>query len=114
MVVQGGSVKAIVLGPRVVHTFSTGAGGSLYTARAVTGADADCQEGTRRDSGYPVSIVADRRATLGVAEGEIACLAATGPSEFELLWHARSGGRPDAPTVFVLANGARQSAVVRY
>ena len=114
MLVPGGSVKAIVLGPKVVHTFSTGAGGNLYTARAVTGSDADCQEGARRDAGYPVSIVANRRATLGVAEGEIACLATTGPSEFELLWHARSGDRTGAPANFMLANGVRQPTVVRY
>src|SRR5712671_4167037 len=70
VLVQGPSVKAVVVGPVAIHAYSEFAGGALYTARAVTGTDADCRAG-----------------------------AAEGGRSFELLWHTQKDAPVAAPTM---------------
>lgn len=88
MVVPGTSVKAIVLGPKVIHAFASNSGAGLYTVPASDHADRDCAAALRSDAREPIPMARDRRVVFSVAAGEIACLATSGKRDFELLWHA--------------------------
>ena len=94
MVVRGRTVKAIALGPRVIHAFAGQAGGGLFIAPAITGSDSDCEAASLDEARRPVRMVADQRAVLTLENGEVACLATSNPRPFELLWHATGEGRP--------------------
>jgi hypothetical protein len=43
LIVHGPSVKAVVVGPTAIRAYSGFAGGSVYTAPAISGTDGDCQ-----------------------------------------------------------------------
>jgi hypothetical protein len=86
-----------VVGPTVIHAYSAFAGGALFTARSVTGTDADCQGATAQGarSGLP----ADSIVSFTVAAGQVACLATTTVRSFELLWHAQKDAPVAAPVM---------------
>ena len=96
---RGAGAKVVAAGPIALHAYSQFAGGSLYTAPAVTGTDRDCQA----SSGTATPVQADRISTFAVGEGQVACLATTTKGSFELLWHAVSQPAP----VVVLAKAGR-------
>jgi hypothetical protein len=85
--------KMVVVGPIALHAYSQSAGGSLYTAPAVTGTDRDCQGSV---SATPVQ--ADRIATFTVGVGQVACLKTPAKASFELLWHSISQPVPSVVT----------------
>ena len=82
---RGTVAKVVAVGPIALHAYSQFAGGSLYTAPAVTGTDRDCQ-----GSASATPLLADRIATFAVGEGQVTCLETTTTGSFELLWHAVS------------------------
>jgi hypothetical protein len=96
---RGAGAKVVVAGPIALHAYSQFAGGSLYTAPAVTGTDRDC----KRSSGGSTMVKADRISSFAVPAGQVVCLETTNKGSFELLWHAV--GQP-APVV-VLAKAGR-------
>jgi hypothetical protein len=96
---RGPVAKVVAAGPIALHAYSQFAGGSLYTAPAVTGTDRDCQG----SSAATTPVQADRVATFAVGEGQVACLETTTKGSFELLWHAVSQPVP----VVVLAKAGR-------
>ncbi len=83
---RGPVAKVVAVGPVAFHAYSEFAGGSLYTAPAVTGTDRDC----KGSSASRTPVQADRIATFAVGEGQVACLSTTTKGSFELLWHAVS------------------------
>ncbi len=95
---RGPVAKVVAAGPIALHAYSQFAGGSLYTAPAVTGTDRDCQGPS---AGTPLE--ADRVATFVVGSGQVACLETTTKGSFELLWHAVS----EPATVVVMAKAGR-------
>ena len=97
VLVQGPSVKAVVVGPVAIHAYSEFAGGALYTARAVTGTDADCQAGAAE--GARTGLRADSVVSFTVGAGQVACLATTTSRSFELLWHSQKNTPVAAPTM---------------
>jgi hypothetical protein len=82
---RGLVTKVVAVGPIALHAYSQFAGGSLYTAPAVTGTDPDCQ-----GSASATSLGADRITAFAVGGGQVACLKTTTKGSFELLWHAVS------------------------
>ena len=94
IVARGRSVKAIAVGPRVIHAFAGQAGGDLFIAPALTGSDLDCEVSSTDDARHPVRIVPDRSTVLNLDSGEVGCLATSDARPFELLWHATGEGRP--------------------
>ena len=84
VVTKGPAAKVVAVGPMTIHAYSGFPGGSLYTARAVTGTDRDCQV----PAAGAARVDAERITTFVVAEGQVACLATTTKGSFELLWHA--------------------------
>jgi hypothetical protein len=97
---RGPAAKVVAAGPVELHAYSQTAGGSLYTAPAVTGTDRDCQAAA--GSATPVRV--DQIAAFTVAEGQVACVASAGKGSFELIWHAVE--RP-APGPMMLAKAGR-------
>jgi hypothetical protein len=97
VLVQGPSVKAVVMGPVAIHAYSEFLGGALYTARAVTGTDADCQAGAAE--GARTGLLADRVVNFTVGAGQVACLATTTSRSFELMWHVQKAAPAAAPTM---------------
>jgi hypothetical protein len=91
---RGHVAKVVAVGPIALHAYSPFAGGSLYSAPAVSGTDRDCQGSA---SGTPVQ--ADHIATFTVGEGQVACLKTTTTGSFELLWHAISQPVPAAVVI---------------
>jgi hypothetical protein len=97
VLVQGPSIKAVVVGPVAIHAYSEFSGGALYTARAVTGTDADCQAGVA--DGARTGLRADTVVNFTVSAGHIACLATTTTRSFELMWHAQKDAPAAVPTM---------------
>jgi hypothetical protein len=101
VLVDGPSVKAVVVGPMAFHAYSGYSGGALYIAPAVTGTDADCQvKEAERDT---TDLQADVVVTFSVPAGQVACLVTN--RKLEVLWHARKDGPSptvtDAPTTMM-------------
>ncbi len=96
---HGASATQVVAGPSAIHAYSGFSGGSLFTARMVSGTDADCQ--APAPSPERSELPADRVIDFEVGSGYVACLATTTPRGFELLWHERRGR--SAPTTIALA-----------
>ena len=88
--VQGHSVKAVTVGPAVVHGYSGFSGGSLFVAPVAAGTDADCAAALANAGARPMPLAADRVAHLSVGAGQVACLVTDTTRPFELLWHAFS------------------------
>jgi hypothetical protein len=86
MVMQPDSVRAFAEGPAVVHAFSMDGGGRIFVAPATTGTDADCASASAASK---TEVVVDRRNTVTVAPGQVACVVASARHNYELLWHAR-------------------------
>jgi hypothetical protein len=83
--VRGPSVRALTVGPMVLHAFSGFPGGALYAAPAVTGTN----QGERIDEALSHGkVAADRSVVLNLNTGEVACLVTQNHGSFELLWHA--------------------------
>jgi len=102
VIVRGPSVKAVVVGPADIHAYAAYAGGAIYTTRAVSGGDADCQAaGVGR-----TRLEADRVHVMRVEAGQVACLATETQGSFELLWHGHD--QKDAPVA--VAAGASRTA----
>jgi hypothetical protein len=98
--VTGAAVKTVVVGPVAIHAYSAFSGGALYTVKAVSGTDADCQgkaEGARTELG------ADKVIHFSVGAGQVACLATSTTRSFELLWHAQKDSSAPAPSPMYLA-----------
>jgi hypothetical protein len=84
---RGPAAKVVAVGPIALHAYSEFAGGTLFSAPAVTGTDRDCalalasqQAGAR--------IPADKITSFTVPQGQVVCLATATKGSFELLWHA--------------------------
>jgi hypothetical protein len=86
--VKDAAVKTVVVGPVAIHAYSAFSGGSLYTVKAVSGTDADCQG---KAEGNRAELRADSVVNFIVGAGQVACLATSTPRSFELLWHAQKG-----------------------
>jgi hypothetical protein len=87
--VRGPSVRALTVGPVVLHAFSAFPGGALYAAPALTGTDQDCNQRERIDEALTHGkVAADRRVVLNLNTGEVACFVTQNHGSFELLWHA--------------------------
>ncbi len=100
VLVQGPSIKTVVVGPVAIHAYSAFSGGALYTVKAVSGTDADCHgkaEGTRAE------LRADSTVNFTVGAGQVACLATSTTRSFELLWHAQKDAPVPAPAGTLLA-----------
>jgi hypothetical protein len=94
VVLDGPSVKAVVVGPSTIHAYSAYEGGSIFTAPVVSGTDSDCRVG----AGGRVSLLPrDRIAAFEVGAGRVACLASARQGSFELLWH--TSREPGSSTV---------------
>src|SRR5437773_2573708 len=79
----GRSVRALRAGPAVIHAYSGFRGGGIYVVPVVEGTDADCaaQKPAGGSTG-PAPLEADRRMTVHVAAGALACLATDTPRRF--------------------------------
>ena len=86
--VQGHSVKAVTVGPAIVHSYSGFSGGALFVARMAAGTDADCATALANPAVQPMPLAADSVAYLSVGVGQVACLVTDTQRPFELLWHA--------------------------
>jgi hypothetical protein len=86
--VTGHAVKAVTVGPVLVHGYSGFSGGAMFVARAVAGTDADCAAALANHAVRPTPLVADRMAYVPVGAGQVACLVTDTQRPFELLWHA--------------------------
>jgi hypothetical protein len=94
VVVSGDSVKAFATGPAVVHAFSEDRGGTVYTAPATTGTDADCVRAGVADRDHARELQVDERNVVEVPTDQVACVATKSDRRFELLWHAERGVMP--------------------
>ena len=93
-------VRAVTVGPMVLHAFSGFPGGALYAAPAVTGTDQDCNQRERIDEALARNkVAADRRVVLSLNAGEVACLVTENHGSFELLWHATVVAPPSGARV---------------
>jgi hypothetical protein len=101
VVLDGPSVKAVVVGPSTIHAYSAYEGGSIYTAPVVSGTDSDCREHAGRVSLLP----RDRIAAFEVGAGRVACLASAREGSFELLWH--TSREPSSSTVLATTLAAQ-------
>jgi hypothetical protein len=97
VLVAGPSVKAVVVGPVVIHAYSAFSGGALYLAPVVTGTDSDCQ--VRKAASAPTGLRADRVTNFTVGVGQLACLTTNTDKSFELLWHAQKDVPAPAPVM---------------
>jgi hypothetical protein len=86
--VTGHAVKAVTVGPVLVHGYSGFSGGAIFVAPAVAGTDADCAAAVAGHAARPTPLVADHMAYVPVGAGQVACLVTDTPRPFELLWHA--------------------------
>ena len=87
--VRGRAVKAVTMGPVLVHGYSGFAGGALFVAPVVAGTDADCAAALANHADVrATTLIADRMAYIQVGAGQMACLVTETPRSFELLWHA--------------------------
>ena len=93
VLVDGPSVKALVVGPMAIHAYSGFSGGALYIVPAVTGTDVDCQ-GHVADRAA-TELHADVLVSFNVPAGRVACLVTN--RQLEVLWHARKDS--PSPTV---------------
>jgi hypothetical protein len=82
---RGPATRVVAVGPIALHAYSEFAGGTLYSAPAVTGTDRDCAQISTRAA---LPVPADRITTFVVPQGQVACLATSTRGSFELLWHA--------------------------
>jgi hypothetical protein len=87
------SVRAFAAGPGVVHAYSMDNGGHVYVVEAKTGTDADCV-GAAAQATNASAVAVDRRNVVTLAAGQVACVAANGPHNYELMWHARPAETP--------------------
>lgn len=85
LVERGAPSRAVVEGPATIHAWSEIAGGSIFTAPAVTGTDQDCSIGASRSG---LDVPGDHSFFFHVPAGEVACLANGNRASIELLWHA--------------------------
>jgi hypothetical protein len=86
--VQGHTVKAVTVGPAIVHGYSGFSGGALFVAPVADGTDADCATALANPTVRTMPLVADRMAYLPIGAGQVACLVTDTQRPFELLWHA--------------------------
>jgi hypothetical protein len=86
--VTGHAVKAVTVGPVLVHGYSGYSGGAIFIAPVVSGTDADCTAALANHGVHPTPLVADRMAYVPVGAGQVACLVTDTQRPFELLWHA--------------------------
>jgi hypothetical protein len=84
--VKGAAAKTVVFGPVAIHAYSAFSGGTLYTVKAVSGTDADCQG---KAEGNRTELRADSIINFNVGAGQVACLATSTTRSFEMLWHAQ-------------------------
>jgi hypothetical protein len=101
----GPSIHAVRTGPALIHVYSPFTGAGVFVAPSVTGGDTDCAiAATNRAAFEP--ILPDRRETLSVAAGQVACVAVSARRGAEVLWHAHEELGPPAPLVGSLSAGA--------
>ena len=74
--VTGHAVKAVTVGPVLVHGYSGFSG------------DEDGAAALASHAARPTPLVADHMAYVPVGAGQVACLVTDTPRPFELLWHA--------------------------
>ena len=86
--VTGHAVKAVTVGPVLVHGYSGFSGGAIFVAPAIVGTDADCAAALASHAARPTPLVADHMAYVPVGAGQVACLVTDTQRPFELLWHA--------------------------
>jgi hypothetical protein len=85
--VRGPSARAVVAGPLTIHAYSAFAGVAMYAAAVVAGTDSDCRIATPTAGNRWARLEADRIVTFSVGKGQVACVEASSPGNFELLWH---------------------------
>ena len=91
--VTGRAVRAVTVGPAILHSYSGFAGGAIFVARASAGTDADCAAALVSPvAAHPTTLVADVVLQVQLGVGEVACLVTDTNSNFELLWHAFASG----------------------
>jgi hypothetical protein len=89
MAVKGRTVKAVTMGPAMLHGYSGFPGGAIFVVQAVSGTDADCAAALANGANVrPTPLIADRVAQVSVGAGQVACLATDTQRSFELLWHS--------------------------
>jgi hypothetical protein len=106
---EGRSVRALRTGPAVIHAYSAFRGGDLYTVPLIDGTDADCVA-QASPNGSPESelVEANRRMTIWVPDGELACLATDTRGSFELLWHANVDAPVDTSAIAAMPNAGQR------
>jgi hypothetical protein len=100
VLVQGPSLKTVIVGPVAIHAYSAFSGAALYTVKAVSGTDADCRG---KAEGNRAELRADSVVSFTVGAGQVACLATSTTRSFELLWHAQKDAPAPAPAQTLLA-----------
>jgi hypothetical protein len=98
------SVKAVAAGPAVLRAYSMDGGGRVYVVQAKTGTDADCVGAAERSTNASPVLV-DRRNVVTLGSGQVACVAANGRHNYELLWRTRPA---EAPSGGVMVAQARR------
>jgi hypothetical protein len=86
--VAGHAVRAVTVGPALLHGYSGFSGGALFLAQKQTGTDADCAAALASPGARPMALVPDRVVYVPVGAGQVACLVTDSRRPFELLWHA--------------------------
>ena len=84
---RGPSAKVVAVGPIALHAYSEFAGGTLFSAPAVTGTDRDCSLALATQQ-IGARVPADKITSFAVPQGQVVCLATATKGSFELLWHA--------------------------
>jgi hypothetical protein len=88
LLAKGWSVSPLARGPALVHVYSEGSGGLVYIALATPDARQGCGGG---GPGVPLAqapLEPQRRMTVAIRDGEVACLYTQAPRTVEVLWHA--------------------------
>lgn len=106
---SGRSFRALRTGPVVIHAYSAFRGGGLYTVPVIDRTDADCAaQGPPNGPPRPELMEANRRMTIRVAGGELACLATDTQGTFELLWHAHEYAPVDTSAIAAAPNAGQR------
>ena len=93
---SGPEIRAVRVGPALIHAYAPITGADLFVVPALTGTVTDCAVGGANRATAAQEIVPDRRSTISVAAGQMACVSVHGSHGVEVLWHAHEELGPPA------------------
>lgn len=84
--IEAPAAQSLGAGPGVLHAYVSGAGATLFVARAGSFSGADCALGPT-DATRIVDVKIGQRTEVGLDAGEVACVSVANRRGVEVLWH---------------------------